>query len=305
MNLDGDYLKYTPKCMVCGEPAPFFSQESEPVCLRADCRLVLSKKKHLSESSYNQYFSLQSAQIKKTIAHAALTKKRLAAKKKTENKENISCWEKAINPDFGYEPDWYPYTVIPDNSKKITRLPQKRKTLFRKTLGCLISESLSEDAESIQKTTMRTSSIEDPSSFERTACSICSGGCCGIGEEHAFLKKETIFYYMSGHPDQTPAQVQALYMRYLPEASFENSCVYHTQTGCALPRDMRSHVCNNYLCDSLIKLQKRLTQTPLPKGIFFISRAQDNWKKDDPDEDNPIVGSVLISSDDHADFRVP
>jgi hypothetical protein len=108
-------LRHARKCMVCGEPAHFFSLDSETVCLRADCRLVLSKKKHLSESSYKLFFSLQSAQIKKTIELVELRKKRLAKKRETENKENISCWKKAINPEFGYNPEYYPYTVVPTN----------------------------------------------------------------------------------------------------------------------------------------------------------------------------------------------
>jgi hypothetical protein len=78
----------------------------------------------------------------------------------------------------------------------------------------------------------------------------------------------------------------------------KKSCVNNTKTGCSLPRDMRSQVCNDYLCDPLNKLRKLFTHTHLPKGVFFISRAQNNWKKDDLDADNRIVGSVLISRGD-------
>ncbi len=306
MNLDGDIiqLKHDRKCMVCGGPAHFFSRGSEPVCLRADCQLVLNKKKQSNESSYKQYFSLQSAQIKRTVELVELRKKRLALKKETENNENLSCWRKAINPDDGYDPEYYPYTVVPTNSKKITKLPQERKSLFHKTLYRLIDDILSERGENKEKTkedqyedSRLNEILENESPFEAKACSICSGGCCGIGEEHAFLKKETIFHYMSEHPDQTPSQVLTSYMKYLPEESFEDSCVNHTKTGCVLPRDMRSHVCNDYLCDPLNQLRKLNTQTPLPKGVFFISRAQNNWKKDDPDVDNSIVGSLLILND--------
>ncbi|MCP4721284.1 MAG: hypothetical protein GY860_17660 [Desulfobacteraceae bacterium] len=291
-------LRQERKCFVCGEPAHSFSPNSEPVCLRAECRLVLNRKKQLSDFSYKQFFSLQSVQIKKTIELVELKKKRLAEKREMENSENFSCWEKAINPDCGYDPEHYPYVVVPSNLKKITRLPKKRKTIFLKTLYHLINESLLESGENQDENSRQNEPLKNDSPFEAKACSICSGGCCCIGEEHAFLKKETIFHYMSGHPDQTPAQVVAAYMKYLPEKSFENSCVNHTKTGCTLPRDMRSHVCNNYLCAPLNKLRKLFAQTPLPKGVFFISRAQNNWKKDDPDFDNRIVGSVLISRGD-------
>ena len=287
--------------MVCGEPAHLFSPDSAPVCLKAECKLVLSRKNFLSKSSYKQYFSLQSTQIKGTIEFVKLRKKRLAEKRKMENKENISCWMRAMNHDYGYNPAQYPYTVVPTNSKKISRLPEHRKNLFRETLLHFINKAMPEFAQkngpteknqTEENTLYETAKNELP--FEAKACSICRGGCCSIGEEHAFIKKETILRYMTKHPDQKPAQVLAAYMAYLPDESFENSCVNHTETGCALPRDMRSSVCNGYVCESLMKLKDLFADTPVPKGVFFISRAQNNWNKDTLDVDNSIIRTELI-----------
>ena len=136
------------------------------------------------------------------------------------------------------------------NSKKITRLPEHRKNLFRETLLHFINKAMPEFAQKNGPTEEDQTeksppheTVEDELFFEATACSICKGGCCSIGEEHAFIKEDTIFRYMSNHPDQKPAQVLAAYMSYLPDESFENSCVNHMETGCALPRDMRSSVC--------------------------------------------------------------
>jgi hypothetical protein len=282
--------------MVCGEPAHFFCPDSVPVCLRAECKHVLSKKKHISESSYKQYFSLQSAQIKNTIEQSELRKKRMAEKRKRENRENISCWEKAIKHDHGYDPGQYPYVVVPTNSKKITKLPKRRQKLFREFLTNLINETMSEfeGCKDNKEEISRYEAGDNEYPFESKACSICRGGCCSIGAEHAFLKKETLLSYVSGHPDQKPEQVLAAYMKYLPEKSFKDSCVNHTEMGCSLPRNMRSRVCNDFLCDPLNKLRELFTQKPLPKGVFFISRAQNHWNKDNFDLDNSIVSSVLI-----------
>ncbi len=222
-------------------------------------------------------------------------------KRKTENRENISCWKKAINHDHGYDPGQYPYVVVPTNSKKTTKLPKRRQKLFREFLSNLINETMSEfegskdnKKESNNKEISRYEAEDNEYPFESKACSICRGGCCGIGEEHAFLKKEILLRYVSGHPDQKPEQVLAAYMEYLPEKSFKDSCVNHTEKGCSLPKNMRSQVCNDYLCDPLNKLRELFTKTPLPKGVFFISRAQNNWNKDNLDLDNSIVSSVLI-----------
>ncbi len=82
-------------------------------------------------------------------------------------------------------------------------------------------------------------------------------------------EKETIFRYMSGHPDQKPRHVLAAYMEYVAEKSYEGSCVYHTEKGCSLPRNMRSNTCNNFLCDSLIELSELFNKTPMPKVLYF------------------------------------
>lgn len=288
-------------CSVCGEPAHIFSSRSDPVCLRAECNHVLAKKKHMSEFSYKQYFFLQSAQIKYTIEQSALRKKRMEEKKRTENKENISCWMTAINRDNGYDPELYPYTVIPTNSKKITKLPKRRQKIFYEFLWELIHESMEgiEDSEANREdrkdeAVYRNKDEGNVIFFEKKACSLCRGGCCRIGEEHAFLNEETILRYVSRHPDQKPEQVMSAFLTYLPEKTFKESCVYHTETGCSLPRNMRSHVCTDYLCDALYELRELFGREAVPKGIFFISRAQDNWNKNDLDADNRIVTSELI-----------
>ncbi len=297
-------LGHERKCIVCGEPVHFFSRDSEPVCLRAECKLVLSRKKHMSQFAYKQYFSLQSAQIKRTTEFLALREKRLEEKRKAEKKENISCWMKAINLDEGYDPKFYPYVVIPTNSKKISSLPKQRKNLFREHLSGLITETMSELAvnnENTEENQIEEDFLNESEGnaffFEVKACSLCRGGCCGLGEEHAFLKKETVLRYVSMFPDHKPEQIPDAYLAYLPEKSFEDSCVNHIETGCTLPRDMRSNVCNGYLCDPLVKIRDLFTSTPEPKGVFFISRAQNNWNKDNLDVDNRIIRTELILND--------
>ena len=200
---------------------------------------------------------------------------------------------RVIKHEYGYNPEHYPYAVFFENSKKITKLLKKRRDLFCKHLSNLINETMSEftGKDHIEKEILteenclnRAAVNEFP--FEALACSICRGGCCK-GKEHAFLKKDTILRYLSMHPDYNFGQVLDAYMARLPENSFEGSCVNHAQTGCTLPRHMRSSVCNDYLCERLSKLRDLFTATPVPKGVFFIHRAQ-------LDTDNSIVASELI-----------
>lgn len=301
---DTVHLRHNRKCMVCGEPALFLSPDSEPVCLRAQCRLVLNKKKELNETAYKQFFSLHATQIKRTNEMLELRKKRLVRKREKENKEDIAYWEEAININNGYDPKDYPFMVLPSNSRKITTLPEQRKNYFYKSLSQLAGEIQAEFKQNdvmiqpdLAEPDQHHDMEEEPLVIEGKACSLCKGSCCSIGEEHAFIKKRTLQNYLAARPNLEPWQAVSAYMAFLPEKSFEDACVFQTLFGCALPRHMRSNVCNDYLCKALIQLITLYTDDPVPKGIFFINRALDHWAKDDPDLKNPIVGSVLIVND--------
>ena len=54
-------------------------------------------------------------------------------------------------------------------------------------------------------------------------------------------------------PHRPPAAraVLMLYIRRLPSAGYQGSCVFHGEQGCTLPRSLRSDVCNAYFCAGL------------------------------------------------------
>ena len=299
-HIKGYEHRHERKCIVCGEPAHLFSPDSAPVCLRAECIHVVGKKQHMNKAAGKQYFSLQSAQIKWNIKHSALKKKRMGEKKKKEHHENVFYWIKAIKYLHGYDLEQYPYTVISTNAQRICKLPKHRRKLYREFLSDLIHETILETegcSDNRDEENLRHETGDNGFYFEAKACSLCMGGCCCIGEEHAFLKKETILRYLSGNPHQKPEEVLDAYMAYLPEKTFEDSCVNHKETGCSLPRNMRSHVCNDYACDSLDRLRIFFNREVALKGVFFIRRKQNNWTKDELDADNRIVSSELIVND--------
>ena len=67
------------------------------------------------------------------------------------------------------------------------------------------------------------------------------------------------------------------------------SCVYHTDIGCSLPRNMRADTCNEFLCDTLIELDRLLNKTPVPKGVYLIEYAKENWREGNLDEDDIVT----------------
>jgi len=94
------------------------------------------------------------------------------------------------------------------------------------------------------------------------ACATCRGECCTAGGTHAFLRDDSLvrvraFLARDGREDSASAIVTE-YARHLPERHYRGSCVYHTTAGCALPRALRSNLCNRYLCGGLTQLSRAL-----------------------------------------------
>ncbi len=75
--------------------------------------------------------------------------------------------------------------------------------------------------------------------------------------------------WLAQHPDASDSDIIADFERHLPVQSLERSCIFHTPSGCALPRAMRSDTCNRYLCADLANLAAELEWFSNP--IAFVS----------------------------------
>lgn len=290
--------------MVCGEPATFIPSDSEPVCFRGECRIVVAQKERMSAFVFEQFFLHRSRQIRETIARVALREKRKREIEERENRENEAYWEKVIHSDRDLDPEQHPYVVIPAFSRKITTLPEPRRVEYREFLQKLIDETMGTGGGAGEERAGRDGSrIEEKSSQEEEdledrlevrACSLCRGHCCRLGGNHAYLAKETLLRHLGRHPDDTPERVLASYMDRLPEKSFAGSCVNHGESGCALPREMRAHTCIAFTCSGLKALRRIQACTPVPEGVFFICRRQNDSDENDSGLASSIVASELV-----------
>lgn len=79
-------------------------------------------------------------------------------------------------------------------------------------------------------------------------CALCRGRCCGNGGNWAYITSATL---AATTPQATPHDIVERYMAHVPSHSHAGSCLFHTESGCALPRDLRSETCNRHLCPDL------------------------------------------------------
>jgi len=124
-------------------------------------------------------------------------------------------------------------------------------------------------------------------------CTLCQGGCCSEGGDHAYIRTVTIRRYMDSNPELTTEEIFDGYVSKLSDKTVDSSCINQTDKGCALPRVLRSDVCNGFYCDSLKSYQKDyVTSDATP--VLVIQRANTNWNRFDPDVENHIVNVEVI-----------
>jgi hypothetical protein len=72
---------------------------------------------------------------------------------------------------------------------------------------------------------------------------------------------------METRPSLRSDEILDAYLSYIDGKTYEDSCVYHAPEGCRLPREMRAHKCNDYLCKELNQFRLRLDETSSRRGF--------------------------------------
>lgn len=173
--------------------------------------------------------------------------------------------------------------LVPANDRALTVLPDTRRTAFREHIARCVAGAL----EPVVGESSSSSNfidlpfdhdVNEPDAVTLAhACATCRGHCCLGGGEHAYLKSETIKRLLAAGPGLDPDQAVAVYLARLPGTSYQNACVFHSVDGCALPRAMRSRVCNTFLCKSLQSIQDTLDGSP-SRTFVAVSMTDDSVK---------------------------
>jgi hypothetical protein len=180
---------------------------------------------------------------------------------------------------IGNPKDFTP-AAIPVNMRRIGNLPEKRRRTFCDRLRQLFSQAASERCSSTRSkdnTTIQMNCDAQIQSTEfrlvlRNVCAICRGSCCTHGGDHAYIKVDTFLRCMHQHPEIQQYQILEEYLSCLPKKTYEDSCVYHAEFGCALPRHLRAEACDSFACDGLVEIEKHAIDTKSTR--FFIAAME-------------------------------
>jgi hypothetical protein len=140
---------------------------------------------------------------------------------------------------------------LPANERGVFPLPKERRAAFATNVASSIDHAL-DDPDRPAPESAEAPAEQAP--LIQAACAACRGSCCTSGGDHAFLYPDHFRRYFRKHPGRSRDELLAEYLSRLPSATFQDSCVYHREDGCALPRELRSNLCNSFLCGDLADL---------------------------------------------------
>ncbi len=154
----------------------------------------------------------------------------------------------------------FPAFALPAQQRPLVPLPENRNASFREHLERIIQEAFahtdSAEAPSFSSAEENANGPDEMSPILRAGCAVCQGRCCLQGGDHAYLTVDLVRQYRTQHPQATAQDVYREYDSRLGERTYEDSCVYHQQQGCRLPRELRSDTCNTYECEELAELHR-------------------------------------------------
>lgn len=205
------------------------------------------------------------------------------------------------------EPESYLPTVVPLFDAPLAPLPDERRRELVERLQLLVEELAAEmrDDFSAEESAEESADEDEPlhnvtgnpwpdvglegERLVSTVCGTCRGFCCRNGGTHAFLSVATLRTLLRRRPDLQPEQLVDEYLHQLPDESFRDSCVFHSETGCALPPEMRAATCSLYFCTGQQELRASLERGGPRRAFVAVAQADD--------DNEQIVDGVFVSGE--------
>ena len=280
------------------------------VCRSFDCNRVMDKKHSMAPLIFKSHLEFNRTLINKNREKNIATKKHIEQVKAREIQENDFHLKNTLtsNPDLS-EKDVYILTIPCGESKPLT-CDEERVKNYTDHLKFIIEEALKytnasevtfdEHHEAYGKrSAVDKNFIDNPrlKTISDHLCTICKGGCCASGKEHAYLSVFSMRSLMDIRPELTAYEIFNLYISHIKPESVNNSCINQTTSGCALPRELRSDICNGYYCDPLKLYHEKMIPLAAAKTVLAIQRSYTYWDRFKLDVSNEVINIALIDDE--------
>lgn len=281
------------------------------VCRSFNCRRVMEKKTSMSPLMFKSHLLFNKKIIRLRREKDAARKKCIEEMIEKERLENETILDACLNENSALTLENTSLIVIPSGSAGLVSLSFKRMSKYIKHLNGIVSEAGEythasqviydehHDAQGkMQIVDQRLSNNVPLHVLSDKLCTMCKGGCCASGKEHAYLSVFTMRGYMDNNPDVTGDEILELYISKTQKITIKDSCINHTETGCALPRDLRSAICNGYYCDPVKSYQKDVEDKGMSENMLVVQRSNAYWKRYEPGVNNKVVNIMRLNAQD-------
>lgn len=299
------------RCLVCdADLGPDYGGivENREVCKDSQCQHLHKQRLTMPAAVYKPHLAFHRKLIRSRKIREQAKKEHIQHVEKVEREENERIASKLLATSKELENRKIDVVMIPTGLSETLRQEAHRIEAYRIHLEQIIEDAIKAehvDAVPIDQHSLaqdRLLQLEaqldanpDIRSRSDHLCSICKGGCCASGGNHAFISAITIRRQLDADPDLDKGSIIDLYLRNLPPLSINGACINQTDQGCALPRELRSDVCNVYFCDELKSYQNRLqNDTDQHSATVVIQRSNHNWNRYETPDINTVTGVFLI-----------
>jgi len=277
------------------------------VCKSFDCRRIMSQKSSMSPHMFKNNLEFNKKLQQKRKKRDADRKKHIEAVSKKERQEHLEIFKTALLQYPEVTSSNTHMMVIPSGKARVVDCAMDRKSQYIDHLNGIVSEAdiytsaseviYDEHHDAYGKrlaVDLRLNANPVLRTISDKLCTICKGGCCASGENHAYLSVVTIRRYMDNNPELTSADILSLYLSRISLESIEGSCINHTVNGCMLPRHLRSDICNGFYCDPLKKYQKKIAAGESLGNVVAIQRSSTYWNRFEVGVANDVVGVYVL-----------
>jgi len=278
------------------------------VCDSPDCRSVMAKQSSMTASSFKSFLDYKKRSIHKHRERNVARRKYIAELGEREDRENNEMYRFALNVNPALSKENTHLMYVPSGRTELSIPAEKRIDDYIERLREIISEACDEAKisgskfefehdDAYNKRVAMEQKLDDNPALRIVSdkiCTLCQGGCCVTGNDHAYLTVNTIRRILVETPGLLEDEILELYTSRISSESIENSCINNTASGCALPRDLRSDICNGFYCESIHAYQQETIENNSLKKIIAVKRASTYWHRLEEGIDNKIVNVVLV-----------
>ncbi|MDH5446932.1 MAG: hypothetical protein OEY52_15400 [Gammaproteobacteria bacterium] len=300
------------KCEVCGNKVSrttvLLNGKGEMLtCQSIDCQAVLKQKQSVSPVLFQSWFQFQKKLIRNRRQQERDKKAYIEDTLRQEDKQNKNILNEVLLAFPEIEPNKVDTLSIPLGKSRQSEIPQQRIDKYiahlSKTLDEATQYQCADEVVYDAHHAAYSKLIQIEKAFNEkpqlklicdTVCGICKGGCCVTGHNHAYLSVFFLRQYLDRHPEMTSSDVLDKYISNIAPESVEGSCINQTLTGCSLPREMRSNICNGFYCETLKSWKKKVINQDKTGELLLVQRAYDNWNRFHENVSNEVVNVALI-----------